>query len=97
MEFLVLVENTDKESRNDSSKAGASAVIAASENANHPKYSGIEKIAALPKTDFRIFGKPTSRPYRRMGVVLTNDILNTDIEQVIEKAKAAAQLITVKP
>ncbi|HOD10160.1 MAG TPA: formate-dependent phosphoribosylglycinamide formyltransferase [Flavobacterium sp.] len=78
-------------------KNGASAVILADANATAPTYSGIEKVAALSKTDFRIFGKPTSRPYRRMGVVLTNDILNTDIEQVVEKAKAAAQLITVNP
>src|SRR5690606_12057843 len=46
-------------------KAGASSVILASENSMNPTYDGIEKIAALPKTDFRIFGKPTSRPYRR--------------------------------
>jgi phosphoribosylglycinamide formyltransferase 2 len=78
-------------------KNGASAVILADANATAPTYSGIEKVAALSKTDFRIFGKPTSKPYRRMGVVLTNDILNTDIEQVVEKAKAAAQLITVNP
>jgi phosphoribosylglycinamide formyltransferase 2 len=76
-------------------KAGASAVILASEDSNNPTFSGIEKVAALPKTDFRIFGKPTSRPYRRMGVVLSNDILETPIEEIIERAKKTAQLITV--
>lgn len=76
-------------------KAGASAVIAASENSNNPSYTGFEAIAALPKTDFRIFGKPTSRPYRRMGVALTNDTIDTPIENVVEKAKAAAALVTV--
>jgi phosphoribosylglycinamide formyltransferase 2 len=49
-------------------KAGASAVILASEDSANPTFTGIEKVAALPKTDFRIFGKPTSRPYRRWGV-----------------------------
>ena len=78
-------------------KAGASAVILAAENSNHPTYSGISEIAALPKTDFRIFGKPTSRPYRRMGVALTNDTLKTPIEEVVKKAIKAASLITVKP
>ena len=78
-------------------KAGASAVILASENSNNPTYSGISEIAALPKTDFRIFGKPTSRPYRRMGVALTNDTLETPIEEVVKKAKKAASLVTVKP
>lgn len=76
-------------------KAGASAVILASENSTNPTFTGIEKIAALPKTDFRIFGKPTSRPYRRMGVALVNDTLDTEIEKVVEKSKEAAKLITV--
>jgi len=76
-------------------KAGASAVILASEDAANPTFTGIEKVAALPKTDFRIFGKPTSRPYRRMGVVLTNDSLITPIEKVTERAKETAKLITV--
>jgi len=78
-------------------KAGASAVILASENSTNPTYSGISEIAALPKTDFRIFGKPTSRPYRRMGVALTNDTLETPIEEVVKKAKKAASLVTVNP
>lgn len=77
-------------------KAGASAVILASENSSNPTYEGIEKIAGLAKTDFRIFGKPTTRPYRRMAVALTNDSLDTPIEEVIKRAKNAAQLVTVK-
>lgn len=76
-------------------KAGASAVILARENSLNPTYTGIEKIAALPKTDFRIFGKPTSRPFRRMGVALTNDSLETPIAEIVERAKEAAKLITV--
>jgi phosphoribosylglycinamide formyltransferase 2 len=76
-------------------KAGASAVILASENSVNPTYSGMEKIAALPKTDFRIFGKPSSRPYRRMGVALVNDTLQTPIEEIVESAKKAAALVTV--
>jgi phosphoribosylglycinamide formyltransferase 2 len=77
-------------------KTGASAVILASENSTNPTFSGIEKIAALPKTDFRIFGKPTSRPYRRMGVALVNDALDSPIEEVVEKAKEAAKLVEVR-
>lgn len=76
-------------------KAGASAVVLASGDSNQPTYSGISEVAALPKTDFRIFGKPTSRPYRRMGVVLTNDSIGTSIEEVVERAKETAKLITV--
>lgn len=76
-------------------KAGASAVILATGDSANPTFSGISEVAALPKTDFRIFGKPTSRPYRRMGVVLTHDSLGTNIETVTEKAKEVAKLITI--
>lgn len=75
-------------------KAGASAVILAS-GTGTPVLTGVEDIAALPKTDFRLFGKPTTRPYRRMGVALVSDTLDTPIEEIIEKAKAAAALVTV--
>lgn len=76
-------------------RAAASAVILASENSQNPTYWGIEKIAGLTKTDFRIFGKPTSRPYRRMGVALTYDSLETPIEEIVERAKKAAKLVIV--
>ena len=76
-------------------KAGASAVVLATENSNNPTFSGLEQVAVLPKTDFRIFGKPSSRPYRRMGVVLVNDSNEKPIAATVEKAKAAAKLITV--
>jgi phosphoribosylglycinamide formyltransferase 2 len=78
-------------------KVGASAVILAAENSNNPTFSGLEKISALPQTDFRIFGKPTSRPYRRMGVALTYDTVDSPIENVINAAKKAASLVTVNP
>lgn len=77
-------------------KAGSSAVILAKENSEHITYSGLEKIAALPKTDFRIFGKKTSRPYRRMGVALTYDTLETPIQEVVERAVEAAKLVELK-
>ena len=74
---------------------GASAVILALENSEKPTFSGIELVAGKSKTDLRLFGKPTSRPYRRMGVVLSYDSTETPIEEIVEKAKATAQLIKV--
>ena len=74
---------------------GASTVILASENSNNPTFTGIENVARLPKTDFRLFGKPTSRPYRRMGVVLSYDTLETPIEEIVERAKSTASLVKV--
>lgn len=76
-------------------KVGASAVILATGNSINPTYNGLEKIASLPKIDFRIFGKPSSRPYRRMGVALSYDTLEKPIEVIIEKAKEAAKLVTL--
>lgn len=74
---------------------GASAVILASENSENPTFEGIENVAGKSKTDLRLFGKPTSRPYRRMGVVLNYDSIETKIEEIIENAKQNAKLIKV--
>lgn len=74
---------------------GASAVILAEGDSTKPYFSGIEHVAGKSKTDLRLFGKPTSRPYRRMGVVLTYDSTETAIETVVEHAKEKAKLISV--
>lgn len=72
---------------------GASAVILARGYSDHPVISGLEKISAEPNSDFRIFGKPSARPNRRMGVTLAYDKLGTPIEKTVERAqKLAAQL-----
>ncbi len=74
---------------------GASAVILAEKNNDNPTFEGIEKIASAPQSDFRLFGKPTSRPYRRMGVVLTYDKVGTDIDKITQRAKDLAALVKV--
>ena len=51
---------------------GVSAVVLA-EKEGVPVYSGMELAAAQPQSDFKIFGKPTTRPYRRMAVALAFD------------------------
>lgn len=76
-------------------KQGASAVILASENSENPTFTGIENLASQSKSDFRLFGKPTSRPYRRMGVALTYDAFDTPIEEIVERAKNNAALVKV--
>lgn len=76
-------------------RIGTSAVILGTENSENPIFKGLEEVAASPKTDFRIFGKPTSRPYRRMGVVLTYDNLEGNISEVTEKAKKLASQVKV--
>lgn len=75
-------------------KNGASAVVLASQNSDHPQIVGLEKAAALPRTDFKIFGKPTSRPYRRMAVGLAYG--EEDVKLLVEKAKEVAACLEVK-
>ncbi len=48
----------------------ASAVILADKNSESIYFTGVEAALATPDVDIRLFGKPDSRPYRRMGVAL---------------------------
>ncbi len=50
-------------------RSSASAVILADRDSESLSYSGLD-VAMADGADIRIFGKPTSRPYRRMGVAL---------------------------
>ena len=77
-------------------RAGASAVILADKTAEHFTISGLEKALEEPNTDVRIFGKPTTRPYRRMGVALAHDDLNADMLALRMKAKETADKISVQ-
>jgi phosphoribosylglycinamide formyltransferase 2 len=74
---------------------GASAVLLASAEATSYAFSGIPELLQNVNTDVRMFGKPTTRPYRRMGVVLTYDSLQSDIEQVKQKAIDLAKKISI--
>lgn len=73
---------------------GASAVVLANENKDvYPTFSGIEKVAAASNADFRVFGKPATRPYRRMAVTLTYG--NEEVKDLVTKAKDLAGLIKI--
>ena len=52
-------------------KNGASAVVLANHNSRKTKISGLEEAMNSTHSDLRIFGKPSSRPFRRMAVTLT--------------------------
>lgn len=74
---------------------GVSAVVLASEE-GVPNYGGLEQACSYDQSDVKIFGKPTTRPYRRMGVVLTYDRTGELTEEVLrEKAAMIATEITV--
>ena len=75
-------------------KNGASAVVLANQNSlEQPIFSGLEEAMIESDSDLRIFGKPTSRPFRRMAVTLTYG--NKDVETLVERARELAEKITV--
>lgn len=77
-------------------RAGASAVVLAQEASTHaPSYTGIEEALAEENTDVRVFGKPSTRKYRRMAVALVYDTLAQSGEELRDKAKAIAAKINV--
>ena len=74
---------------------GASAVVLATETSEtEPIFEGVEKAASYSDSDFRFFGKPTTRPYRRMAVALTYG--TQEVSDLVEKAKEMASHIKVK-
>lgn len=74
---------------------GASAVVLASKEGAKPEFKGLVKVLENSDTDVKIFNKPTTRPYRRMAVVLCNDVVGSDISKTKEKAIALAKEIEV--
>ncbi|MFQ7386548.1 MAG: formate-dependent phosphoribosylglycinamide formyltransferase [Alistipes sp.] len=78
-------------------RLGASAVVLSPVAcASAPRYEGIDRaLAADPRTDVRIFGKPSARVNRRMGVVTGYAPLDGDLEALRERVKAAAAEIKV--
>ena len=77
-------------------RAGASSVILAhDDNPAQPKYTGLEDAAKFPKSDVKIFGKPTTRQYRRMGVALAYDKIGSSTDELRRKAKEISGKIKV--
>lgn len=68
----------------------ASAVILADRHSQSIAYTGVAEALATPDVEVRLFGKPDSRPYRRMGVALAKG--NTTDEAREKATKAASQV-----
>ncbi|WP_100259827.1 formate-dependent phosphoribosylglycinamide formyltransferase [Qipengyuania seohaensis] len=73
-------------------RPSASAVILADKDSEHLSYEGLADALAEDGTDLRIFAKPTSRPYRRMGVALATA---GDTEEARRKARDAAHKVRI--
>ena len=73
-------------------KPSASRVILSHEEFNNPSYTGLKESLEIENTKVLIFGKPTARKGRRMGVVLSS---NDDINIARESADKSALRIQV--
>ncbi|WP_114945596.1 formate-dependent phosphoribosylglycinamide formyltransferase [Microvirga calopogonii] len=77
--------------------ATASAVILADREAERFRIDGLREALALGSTDadveVRIFGKPTTRKHRRMGVALAS---GHTVEEAREKARQAAARVQIE-
>jgi phosphoribosylglycinamide formyltransferase 2 len=68
----------------------ASAVILAQEHSDKIMFDNVAEALATPDVDIRLFGKPDSRPYRRMGVALAK---GNSISEARQKATTAASQV----
>jgi phosphoribosylglycinamide formyltransferase 2 len=75
--------------------AASSVILYTGQFQEKPLYKGIEQALQNPGTDIRIFGKPVTRKWRRMGVVVVNDIPGTDIQTLRARANSAAAALSV--
>jgi len=67
-------------------RAGASAVVLADKEGSVKQFEGVAEILKTKQTDVRIFNKPTTRPYRRMAIVLTYGDAKADVNAIKQKA-----------
>lgn len=70
----------------------ASAVILANKHSKQITFKQVTHALATPDVDVRLFGKPDSRPYRRMGVALAK---GRDVTEARNKATKAATTIQI--
>lgn len=71
----------------------ASAVILADRDAETVSYRGLDRALAIKNTNLRIFGKPSTRKFRRMGVALAT---GTTVEGARRTARRAASLVEIQ-
>jgi len=77
-------------------RKGASAVILADREGIVTAFDGVEKVLEEKSTDVRIFNKPTTRPYRRMGVVLAYGSVADSVDDIKNKAIELSGKISIR-
>jgi hypothetical protein len=76
--------NTISQMRNEYQEA-----LQGGKEGKDPRYEGLHEAMSMPNIDVRIFGKPTTRPYRRMAVALAKG------DDALARARASAAKIKV--
>jgi phosphoribosylglycinamide formyltransferase 2 len=78
-------------------KSGVCAALLASEESGEmPNFVGLNTALETKDTDFRIFRKPSTRPYRRMGVLLKSSLLDANMDNLMSETKMLRDSIEVK-
>jgi phosphoribosylglycinamide formyltransferase 2 len=67
-------------------------VILAKDHSDFISFEGVADALSEPDVDIRLFGKPDSRPFRRMGVALAK---GNDVQEAREKATRAANKVRI--
>jgi phosphoribosylglycinamide formyltransferase 2 len=77
--------------------AAASAVILADRDSDRFRFEGLAEALALglegAEVDVRLFGKPVTRPYRRMGVALATGATADEARSLATRAAAEVRIV----
>ncbi|MCS6982292.1 MAG: formate-dependent phosphoribosylglycinamide formyltransferase, partial [Flavobacteriales bacterium] len=74
---------------------GCSVALLAEKHSSNFHYEGLEEILENPNADVRIFGKPVTRPQRRMGVLLLRAPLCDDAAHLVPEAVQLAKKFSI--
>ena len=74
-------------------KGASSVILSRGKSEKFPIFSGLENAAKIKNTDFKIFGKPSAHPFRRMGVALAYG--DEDVDHLVVRAKEVADSIFI--
>lgn len=77
-------------------KSGVSVALLADRHARHFEFRGINTVLEHPGTELRLFGKPVTRPNRRMGVFLLSGEKCEDAASLVPEAVRLAQNFSIQ-
>jgi phosphoribosylglycinamide formyltransferase 2 len=75
---------------------GAAASVAVlAEGTGVPRFAGVDAALAVPTAQVRLFGKPSVAGRRRVAVTVARGADASDVAGALERARAAADALTV--